>query len=180
MTPDHRNAAAKAVQIGAAGLPIPAGARCTRCHRPIREDGHGGYCSHECAREASADLSQTQLRKLAFERDHGKCFSCAIDCEAIRRELDENKQMAEHGDIRAKTFAKNRVVFWAMAGFTDAEIQGDKSLWEAHHLTERAKGGTNTLANIATTCAPCHAKLTGDFSRARAKARKSRRGRFGR
>jgi hypothetical protein len=70
-------------------IATPNAPRCQRCFKPIKEDGHNGMCSSDCAEAAREDLSQGALRKLAFSRDQGRCFSCNAETETERAEIDQ-------------------------------------------------------------------------------------------
>lgn len=151
------------------------------CLAVIKHDEESTYCRPECASNAEEDASQKQLRAQAFERDGGKCHYCRAETEKEREELEQMRDwLATATSPDHVHFAKNRLAYYRdQRGYLDSEIAGEKSLWEAHHLKERSRGGPNSLSNIATACAPCHARLTGDFSRIRKVARKPR-GRFSR
>lgn len=165
------------------GSTVKAPRRCANgdCLAIIKHDEDSPYCRTACQANAEEDASQKKLRALAFERDKGVCRFCSADTDKERAELEQMRQWLANPTSREHAhFAKNRLDFYRnQRGYLDAEIEGRKSLWEADHLKERARGGSNSIENIATACAPCHAQRTGDFSRIRKVARKPR-GRFGR
>lgn len=181
MTPDHADAARKKV-LHASEIPEPTGDRCKRCTKPVREDGHAGYCSADCFRAAVKTISQAKLRTLVFERDKGVCALCGEDMgrlEAVLRELTsqalaassmprsrENDRLARDAGRRLQSFQHGLVV---RKFDRDAVCNG--SLWEADHVNPRVKGGATTLENARTLCVPCHKKVTKDLARERRRPR---------
>lgn len=160
----------------------PKSERCKRCFKPIKEDGHAGMCSSDCAEASRQDLSQDRLRALVLERDKGICVLCKTDTLAIREDLDKLKRMADASaanDPRARQLWSSRVHFYLRMGYDRESLEGTRALWEADHRVPKAAGGASTLDQMRTLCIPDHRKVSGKFASSRAAARKPR-GRFGR
>lgn len=91
------------------------------------------------------------LRRAVFARDRGRCSQCGRDCEALRKQLRS---------LPPKQRARERQRLGIAKGRTSA--------WDAHHITARAEGGGDALANLATLCVWCHeretAALVGDLA----------------
>lgn len=151
-------------------VPVPAGPKCARCGKPIREDGHGGFCSADCALLAGAARSQAELRRRVEERDRGVCAECGFDAPAARLALDELKAT----DVR---LWKARVQGLVVLGFDRHALESGASLWEAAHRVARVRGGPDTLENCITLCLAHHHEDTAKLAGERAKYSRLRRGR---
>lgn len=173
MTPEealNKLEARKDVITGKA-IPKAAGARCRRCLKVIREDGHDSYCSSDCWAAENHELSQSALRAAVLERDKGVCHDCGCDCEALREEL---RMLREDYpcSMRAPMVLDARIHQLVRLGFPRGPVERGETLWEADHVKERVKGGPNTLANLATRCLACHSKKTSSLASSRAESRK--------
>lgn len=182
MTPEREKELVGLVKTGSQ-TPTPKGARCTRCQKVIREDGHNAFCSSDCAEAERVEVSQQRLRDLLFDRDHAVCAECGIDCEALRDELDallaaNRAELArahaiqDFVDARALRRLSARVHQLVILGFPRKDVEDGKTLWNAAHVDARVKGGPTTLANAKTLCLACHRKDTNKLAGERASARK--------
>lgn len=84
------------------------------------------------------------IRKQVFDRDHGVCARCALDTEALKRELAALPAEQRVARERHLGWPKHRVDFW-----------------DADHITPVAEGGPCELDNLRTLCLPCHREVTG-------------------
>lgn len=192
MTPDRAEEAKRKLAY-ASSLPLPTGARCGFCTKPITdEDAPAGFCSMGCMQEKGGDVSQAKLRELVFARDGGKCAGllrdgrrCAVDCVKLRERIEAFKKRAESAGVGILTedfidrgAYSSLLHQLALLGFDRDAIVSGASLWEADHVNPRVKGGPTTLENARTLCIPCHNAATSGLNAERADKR--RRGRFGR
>jgi 5-methylcytosine-specific restriction endonuclease McrA len=80
------------------------------------------------------------LRQRVFERDHGICFRCGVDCQKALLEMKRARGPARLRLVQAWGLARNR-----------------KSLWDADHIVPVAEGGGECdLDNMRTLCLKCH------------------------
>lgn len=71
---------------------------------------------------------------------------------------------------RNQMWASFLLIVWVQLRFNRHQ-----DLWQADHILERKRGGTNDLANLQTLCVPCHKDKTARFSRERAQERRDAR-----
>jgi 5-methylcytosine-specific restriction endonuclease McrA len=113
-------------------------------------------------------VTQAQLRRLVFERDHGVCKSCGRDMVAARadyqREISDEfsrhfRRQAEVGSEDAWAHRGNlkgiRTKWAARFGMTLADVQ--RLEWfDCHHIKPLADGGENVPENAETLCLADH------------------------
>lgn len=95
------------------------------------------------------------LRNAVFHRDHGVCFHCGRDCEALRKHLRALKP-------EDRALERQRLGIPA----------GKQSCWECHHRIPVAEGGHDLLSNLQTLCVFCHERVTAAYAAERATRRK--------
>ena len=171
MTPDREEDAYRAIRRGSE-TPQPKGPRCRRCYKLVKQDGHDGYCSSDCLKSESDEVSRAALRRAVFERDKGVCAACGMDCEALREEM---RMLREDFpcSMRAPMVYDARVHQLVRLGFPRRDVENGKSLWDCAHVKDRVRGGQNTLENARTLCLPHHAAETAELAGERAKRRGS-------
>ena len=92
--------------------------------------------------------SPAYLRDKVFERDHGVCSICRLDCVAELRRLKRLR-----GDMRLSA--------WAVWGARPGQRT---SLWDADHIIPVIEGGGECdLSNIRTLCIRCHRIVTNEL-----------------
>ena len=106
------------------------------------------FCSEWCVHEWKLRSNPGYLRECVFERDHGVCAACGIDC---RMEF-----------LRLKTTrGRRRLAVWAEWGL---KVGQRTSLWDADHIVPVVEGGGECdLLNIRTLCLRCHRKATAEL-----------------
>jgi 5-methylcytosine-specific restriction enzyme A len=104
------------------------------------------FCSDWCVEEWKLRSDPGHLRERVFERDHGVCAVCGIDCIAALCHLKKLR-----GAARARAVAE-----WNM--------RGRKSLWDADHILPVAEGGGECdLSNLRSLCLKCHRARTAEL-----------------
>lgn len=97
------------------------------------------FCSDWCVEEWKLRSNPGHLRERVFERDHGVCVACGVDCVAKFKHIRRLRGLA-----RVKAAAE-----WG--------LKGRKSLWDADHIVPVAEGGGECdLSNMQTLCLKCH------------------------
>jgi 5-methylcytosine-specific restriction protein A len=106
------------------------------------------FCSDWCVHEWKLRSNPGYLREQVFERDHGICVECAIDCRVEFLRLKTTK-------------GRRRLTVWAEWGL---RVGQRTSLWDADHIIPVAEGGGECdLLNIRTLCLRCHRKATAEL-----------------
>lgn len=174
MTPDRAEELKRTLKLGSEIEAMKA--RCRVCDRTVDAGELADGRCEKCHDKANGEgLSQSTLRRRAFERDHGVCQLCRENTLKIREDLDALKKSAEEGDARndprPRALYKARIYFFTKIGFDEHALTSGASLWEAHHKNEKALGGSDSLSNVVSLCLRCHAGKTGAFARARRRRR---------
>ena len=133
-------------------LPIGPNGRCLCrwCSLEVPA-GRLTFCSDFCVEEWRLRSNPGHLRERVFERDHGVCADCGIDCIAEYHHLKRLR-----GAARAKAAAA-----WG--------LRGRKSLWDADHTIPVVEGGGECdLSNMRTLCLRCHRARTTKLRERRA------------
>ena len=115
------------------------------------------WCSKKCVDGYLALTDWRVIRRRIRKRDKGVCAACSCDTNRLRRVLKHIARRDYVGLLRSLGFNPKR------------------SLWEADHIVEVVRGGTNDLSNLATLCVPCHKAKTREFARVRAQERRESR-----
>lgn len=101
--------------------------------------GRVTFCSDWCVEEWKLRSDPGHLRERVFERDHGICARCGLDCVAQMRHLKRLR-----GAAKSKAFAEWR-------------CNNRKTLWDADHIVPVSEGGGECdLSNMRTLCLKCH------------------------
>lgn len=125
-------------------LPVGPNGRalCRWCSLEV-PSGRYTFCSEWCVEEWRLRSDPGHLRNRVFERDHGICRVCKIDCVAEFRRIRRLR-----GAARARAFAEWRA-------------RGRSSLWDADHIVPVSQGGGECdLSNMRTLCLKCHRLCT--------------------
>ena len=111
---------------------------CRWCNLEVPQ-GRRTFCSDWCVEEWKLRSDPGHLRERVFERDHGVCAQCGINC------------VAEYARVRR---LRGRSRLRAMAHWN---MGARKSLWDADHILPVSEGGgTCDLENMRTLCLLCH------------------------
>jgi hypothetical protein len=119
------------------------------------------FCSDACVDEwkirTAGGFAATKVRA----RDHGVCASCGLDCEALKKQIDEVRRLrgtdAAVLELRSRMFGPHHL---------------RRRLWEVDHVVPVVEGGGECgLGNLRTLCAPCHKRATAELAGRRARAR---------
>jgi 5-methylcytosine-specific restriction enzyme A len=118
---------------------------CRWCHLEVMP-GRFTFCSAWCVEEWKLRSDPGHLRQRVFERDHGICAHCGLDCVAHLHHLKKLR-----GTARTRSETE-----WGRGS--------RKSLWEADHIVPVAEGGGECdMSNMRTLCLKCHRKFTADL-----------------
>lgn len=129
------------------------------------------FCSDKCVAEFKEQTDFTHARHQVFARDRGKCAACGANTLKIRRILsglhhgfhqDGKQHIADH---KAWRFYAEHLRVGRNRAFS-----GD--LWDADHIVEVVRGGTNRLENLQTLCVSCHKDKTKRLAQDRARERR--------
>jgi 5-methylcytosine-specific restriction enzyme A len=124
---------------------------CRWCNLEIPK-GRVTFCSEWCVNEWRLRSNPGYLRAQVFERDHGICALCAVDCEAEMRRLKRQRVV-------------RREAAWAAWGLSPHQR---RSLWDADHIIPVVEGGGECdLSNLRTLCIRCHKEATAGLRRRR-------------
>lgn len=161
------------------GRPAPCG-HCRECGEVVR-GRRRTWCSARCVTNYKLRANPGFLRRAVFRRDRGVCAVCQLD--TLRAELDRGA--AEHAALREwwrergidlddagkPSPGRAREPAWrallepraraALTPYGLAEWWWRRSLWDAHHTTQVARGGAYAgLGGVVTLCARCHKNET--------------------
>jgi 5-methylcytosine-specific restriction enzyme A len=108
--------------------------------------GRYTFCSEFCVEEWKMRSDPGHLRARVFERDHGICAHCGIDCVAEEQRIRRLRGVSR---VRAKG---------------EWRPGARKSLWDADHVTPVVEGGGECdLSNMQTLCLKCHRARTAEL-----------------
>jgi len=149
-------------------LRAPDWTKCHRCSKPSKPSErvtHKGrvYCCPDCVEAEDDEVTQATLRRQVFERDRGVCHFCGEDVAALEARLES---------LRDSGLWSVQVLQLVRLGFPRGPVEKGATLWEAHHLHERVRGGANVLSNLVTACLACHRKQTNELATSRAASRR--------
>ena len=125
----------------------------------------------DCVDEYSSLASSGGIRCAVLQRDHGICWCCELDCEALQREL--RTLLAEQRRARRWGYEKSAMSYELNSdsafsrrvrelGLTGERARLSIPLWEAHHIHRVADvGPAMSLDDLITLCWRCHAKESG-------------------
>jgi 5-methylcytosine-specific restriction protein A len=115
---------------------------CRWCNLEVPR-GRFTFCSAWCVEEWKLRSDPGHLRQRVFERDHGICAQCGLDCVAHFRHLKKLR-----GAARSRAESE-----WNWGS--------RKSLWDADHIVPVAEGGGECdVSNMRTLCLKCHRNFT--------------------
>lgn len=128
---------------------------CRWCHLEVPAGRRVTFCSAWCVEEWRLRTDPGFLRQKVFERDHGVCSLCRVDCESCLRDLK-----------RSRGAARTRLMLeWGL------KTRQRKSLWDADHIVPVVEGGGECdLENIRTLCLKCHRAATAELRKRRTAA----------
>lgn len=108
--------------------------------------------------------SSSHLRSKVYERDHGVCAACGLDCDAVETRLGR----MTHEQKRQAMAAIGEIGFDWSPGYG-----GRVTLWDADHVEPIDEGGRGwDLLNVQTLCQPCHKAKTAEQAARRGKQRR--------
>ncbi|MFN7929866.1 MAG: HNH endonuclease signature motif containing protein [Blastocatellia bacterium] len=131
-------------------------------------------CSDECNESLLMATNWNYARRLVEQRDKGVCAKCGCDTGYLRKFLQ--KHIADWPQRRKSK--RNEKGFYEIADAYDDLLRQmgfnthNYDLWEADHIVEVVRGGTNDLTNIQTLCHPCHKEKTRLLAKERAQERR--------
>lgn len=135
--------------------------QCRYCKQDVKRFNKKArtFCSEHCVHEYKIRASASYAREKVFERDHGICKLCGLDCVKFFNGL----QMAIAKLKRDLIDQGASNYFKAM----DVELVPWKhrsEFWDADHIHQVAAGGGECgLDNLRTLCLPCHRRVTREF-----------------
>ena len=130
----------ESMATGPTGRPL-----CRWCNLEVPR-GRSTFCSGWCVEEWKLRSDRVALRQRVFERDHGICAQCGLDCIAHFLYL---RKLRGAGRTRAES---------------DWNRGSRKSLWDADHIVAVAEGGGECdVSNMRTLCLKCHRKVTAEL-----------------
>eukprot|EP00752_Nemacystus_decipiens_P010050 g8960.t1 len=133
------------------------------------------FCSVDCMEGHGSRNSNTSLRRLVLDRDHGVCSAkgCGRDCLALVSRLTAVKT---HGRRRDMLLAADpRFGDEKHKNLLERLVRHPKggNAWNADHVTAVYQGGGECgVENLRTLCVLCHAEVTRKQTSARAAARR--------
>jgi HNH endonuclease len=153
------------------------------------------YCGEPCRHEYYLRISQSYVRGLVLQRDHGVCAACGRDCLALAQELtvlgsrSAGEFVASVRGLRLEKRCDNWSLWQAvarleaMAGPNDGVVMrarlqvaprmAFRSLWDADHTVALDEGGSHQLENVQTLCWACHRAKTAEHAARRAARRRA-------
>jgi 5-methylcytosine-specific restriction endonuclease McrA len=164
------------------------------CPNPVTKPRRE-YCSKECLEKRLVISRAAFARRKVFERDHGVCRSCGIDCERLRvayeraRSLDFKKTIlrcriceyvqddpAQRICVGCGAYGRSYRAEWPkrarsrivrkFAHLGFKETHFVGVLWEAdHEIPVSEGGGMCGLENLRTLCKPCHNAATAALAK---------------
>lgn len=122
--------------------------------------GRRSWCSQACVTEYLDFTDWKRIRANVFKRDRGRCQLCGLDLAKIERVLRWSMRWCKRWDSH----------FWPATALSEAGVEKE---WQADHIKPRADGGGDDLDNLRTLCDRCHAGVTAEFARERARRRRN-------
>lgn len=148
------------------------GRKCCRWCKGAIPKGRRTLCSDECGEAILIQTNWNYARRKVELRDKGVCAKCGCDTERLKRLL--RRALADWGrrfynQTRQRWEYANAYDDWLrMLGFDTHTYD----LWQADHILEVVRGGSNDLANLQTLCVPCHKEKTKQLAKERAQERR--------
>jgi 5-methylcytosine-specific restriction endonuclease McrA len=129
----------------------------------------GGHIVSNAAMSANRSGSNATIRRRIFQRDHGICALCGVDCDVLGQALDAEWQRVKQAhtpreQLERAEFRKRYRWFFRRT-----------SCWDADHIVPVVEGGDAALENIRTLCVPCHQRVTKELVKRRASHRRRER-----
>jgi 5-methylcytosine-specific restriction endonuclease McrA len=111
------------------------------------------------------------VRGKLYERDHGICTRCGIDCQAVRAAVRDMWDRVECQAERQKWIGG--ILRTTVAFFAEHNLERHRTMWEAHHKIAVVEGGGECgLDNYETLCVWCHKRETRELARRRSELRR--------
>jgi hypothetical protein len=139
-------------------------AQCRRCLAPLPEP-HAQFCSAACRHEHLIRSCPAYARRAVFDRDHGVCTHCRLDCGLLDRVVARIRRVApdeEGGEPDPERVAQaDATALWLIAALGFGTRRRPCSLWQMDHRQPFSDGGADCgLGNYRTLCLACHAAQT--------------------
>jgi 5-methylcytosine-specific restriction endonuclease McrA len=155
--------------------------RCLECGEELSEKRKRfTFCSPKCRTEREIRSFPSAARLHVYQRDHGVCVRCGLDCEALDNAIREFGFTYESsGGPRGYAWMHGTqsmvAVRWLESqGFTRSGWVW-KSTWQAHHKHAVVQGGGGCdLDGYITLCWRCH---RGETRKLHSRIADARRGR---
>ncbi len=149
----------------------PNGRRsCRWCGKEVPV-GRRNWCSEACVEDWKMKQGHTgfawrEVRHKVLLRDKGICAKCGCDTRKFKRIMKF-----------ALRFAYKVGVSWQQIHVIMKELRFlpcvSATQWQAHHIIECCRGGTNEMSNLQTLCVPCHKDENKRLAQERALERKA-------
>lgn len=118
------------------------------------------FCSDECVHEHKLRSSAAYLREQVFQRDHGVCAICAVDCNKVERVFRALMKKAKLKPRQWPSAVLRDPTRYGALDFFRQEFpwfRPSLSAWAADHILPVIEGGGECgLENIRTLCLACH------------------------
>ncbi len=138
---------------------------CRMCQSRIPK-GRRTLCSDQCSDALGMAVNWNWARAKVKERDQGVCANCGCDTARLLRVL--NKAFS------GPSYYHNRMGKQFLLRLMRFDTH-DVDLWQADHIVEVVRGGTNELTNLQTLCVPCHKAKTKQLAQERAQERRDQK-----
>ncbi len=103
-----------------------------------------------------ADFDPSEIYKLAFKRDRGRCLTCGLDCVRLRKQMSRVISNVEGGCTpEGLEIFVNRLTQLHGQGFTRGVVLGEFRLWVLVYEILPEDGGPISLENVHTECLQC-------------------------
>jgi len=156
-------------------------ARCRECGAEVPA-GRKSFCSTGCVDSWKIRSDPTHVRIRLFERDHGVCAICGVDCtEQVKRLERLDPEFQKRWDRSC----------WGRRSYEESieknaalkkELQGSGisvhrylhrhryGIWDADHIVPVVEGGgeARALDSFRTLCCRCHGQETAKLRKRRA------------
>lgn len=127
---------------------------CRGCRGPLKEKYRRTWCSGACKEKYDPYL----VKLAVIKRDNHVCQLCGLDIGKAMKEWREMQRPLAFNDEYWKWHRSHR---------------RDRPSEEYDHIIPFSEGGLTVLENMRTLCRPCHRKVTAEWRRAKALARKA-------